>query len=74
MDFLLNEDQQMIHELAQQFAQDVLQPRIDEIEAGVDVQVKDGSMQKQQQKDFIQLYLTKKIKKKHVLILLSTMI
>jgi hypothetical protein len=30
--------------------------------------------QKQQQKDFIQLYLTKKIKKKHVLILLSTMI
>ena len=54
MDFLLNEDQQMIHELAQQFAQDVLQPRIDEIEAGVDVQVKDGSMQKQLPQDIYQ--------------------
>ena len=54
MDFLLNEDQQMIHELAQQFAQDVLQPRIDEIEAGVDVQVKDGTMQKQLPQDVYQ--------------------
>ena len=54
MDFLLNEDQMMIHELAQQFAQDVLQPRIDEIEAGVDVQVKDGTMQKQLPQDIYQ--------------------
>ena len=54
MDFLLNEDQQMIHELAQQFAQDVLQPRIDEIEEGVDVQVKDGTMQKQLPQDIYQ--------------------
>ena len=54
MDFLLNEDQQMIHDLAQQFAQDVLQPRIDEIEEGVDVQVKDGTMQKQLPQDIYQ--------------------
>jgi len=54
MDFLLNEDQQMIHELAAQFAQDVLQPRIDEIEEGVDVQVKDGTMQRQLPQDIYQ--------------------
>ena len=54
MDFLLNEDQQMIHDLAAQFAQDVLQPRIEEIEEGVDVQVKDGTMQKQLPQDVYQ--------------------
>ena len=35
MEFKLNEDQQMIHDLAKDFAESVLQPRIDEIEAGV---------------------------------------
>ena len=54
MDFLLNEDQMMIHELAQQFAQDVLQPRIDEIEEGVDVEVRDGTMQRQLPQDIYQ--------------------
>ena len=34
MEFKLNEDQQMIHDLAKDFAESVLQPRIDEIEAG----------------------------------------
>ena len=34
MEFKLNEDQQMIHDLAKDFAETVLQPRIDEIEAG----------------------------------------
>ena len=34
MEFKLNEDQQMIHDLAKDFAETVLQPRIDEIEQG----------------------------------------
>ena len=43
MDFLLNEDQQMIHDLAAQFATDVLQPRIDDIEAGELIEVSTGA-------------------------------
>ena len=42
MEFLLNEDQQMIHDLARDFAQTVLAPRIEEIEAGELVEVSTG--------------------------------
>ncbi|MBP3319815.1 MAG: acyl-CoA/acyl-ACP dehydrogenase [Ruminiclostridium sp.] len=42
MEFLLNEDQQMIHDLAKDFAQTVLAPRIEEIEAGELVEVSTG--------------------------------
>ena len=42
MEFKLNEDQQMIHDLAKDFAETVLQPRIDEIEAGEMVEVSNG--------------------------------
>ena len=42
MEFLLNEDQQMIHDLARDFAQQVLAPRIEEIEAGELVEVSTG--------------------------------
>ncbi len=47
MEFKLNEDQQMIHDLARDFAQDVLAPRIEEIEAGEQVEVSDGTIQTQ---------------------------
>ena len=42
MEFKLNEDQQMIHDLAKDFAESVLQPRIDEIEAGEMTEVSNG--------------------------------
>ena len=42
MEFKLNEDQQMIHDLAKDFAETVLQPRIDEIEQGEMVEVSNG--------------------------------
>ena len=44
MEFKLNEDQQMIHDLAKDFAESVLQPRIDEIEAGEMTEVSNGSI------------------------------
>ena len=42
MEFKLNEDQQMIHDLAKDFAETVLQPRIDEIEKGELIEVSNG--------------------------------
>ncbi len=42
MEFKLNEDQQMIHDLAADFAQSVLLPRIDDIEKGELVEVSNG--------------------------------
>ena len=39
MEFKLNEDQQMIHDLAKDFAETVLAPRIEEIEEGEMVEV-----------------------------------
>ena len=42
MEFKLNEDQQMIEDLAKDFAENILQPRIDEIEAGELVEVSTG--------------------------------
>lgn len=42
MEFLLNEDQQMIYELARDFAQNALAPRIEEIEKGELVKVSTG--------------------------------
>lgn len=47
MEFILNEDQQMIEDLAKQFAEDIITPNIDRIEAGEQIQVSDGSMQYQ---------------------------
>ena len=46
MEFKLNEDQQMIHDLAKDFAESVLQPRIDEIEAGEMTEVSNGQKNK----------------------------
>jgi len=45
MQFRLTEDQKMIHDLAAQFAEEVIQPNIDMIEAGEMVEVKDGTQQ-----------------------------
>ena len=42
MEFLLNEDQQMIYELARDFARNALAPRIEEIEKGEMVKVSTG--------------------------------
>ncbi len=42
MEFKLNEDQQMIHDLARDFAQNALAPRIEEIEAGEMVKLSNG--------------------------------
>ena len=42
MEFKLNEDQQMIHDLAADFAQTVLLPRLDDIEKGELVEVSNG--------------------------------
>ena len=42
MEFKLNEDQQMIHDLAKDFAETVLAPRIEEIEEGEMVEVSNG--------------------------------
>ena len=42
MEFRLNEDQQMIHDLARDFAQNALAPRIEEIEKGEMVKVSTG--------------------------------
>ncbi len=44
MEFMLNEDQQMIYELARDFARDALAPRIEEIEAGELNEVSTGEM------------------------------
>lgn len=42
MEFMLNEDQQMIYELARDFARNALAPRVEEIEAGEMVKVSTG--------------------------------
>lgn len=42
MEFKLNEDQQMIHDLARDFAQNALAPRIEEIEKGEMVKLSNG--------------------------------
>ena len=58
MEFKLNEDQQMIHDLAKDFAESVLQPRIDEIEAGEMTEVSNGEKHPQLPTTFTSSWLS----------------